>query len=178
MSWLVSIRISSPPPPTFPSEKGVRCSSTSCQRARNFSSTLKRWLISMSQRFNVDEKFRARWQDVLEHLTPFSLGKVGGGGDEIRIDTSHDIYGPGEFVNLFHNRQRRNTENGELFSIYPMGLTGLGTSDYERGVRTYEERFFPMVRGYENSPVQAARLGLAEGAKNGILELISTSQLY
>ncbi len=67
-----------------------------------------------------------------------------------------------------------NSENPELYCIFPYRLFGLGKADLDVALATWEDRFFPGAEGWRQDPIQAAMLGLTDDARDGVCTLFST----
>lgn len=120
-----------------------------------------RWLfgafIPLAEKYGKDAELRERCREQLAALPEPSLGLWRADGT---IDTSIDVYaaaGGGA-------QQSRNFENPALYRVYPFGLSGIGTADYDRAVRTFEHRLFPLVQSWSMDALWAARLGLKDQA--------------
>jgi alpha-L-fucosidase 2 len=68
----------------------------------------------------------------------------------------------------------RNSENPELYCIFPYRLYGLGKADLDVALATWEDRLFPGAEGWRQDPIQAAMLGLTDEARDGVCHLFST----
>ncbi|GAA4570135.1 fascin domain-containing protein [Planotetraspora kaengkrachanensis] len=116
--------------------------------------------IQVSQQLGVDAGLRSTWQNVLDHLTPYVV--------------SNGAYQP-------HQPPISQTRNGENVSselIWPYDLTGIGYSDYQTAVNTWNQRPFPYGNVWANDAVQAARLGLGDQAYNGMKTMLQKYQNY
>jgi hypothetical protein len=51
-----------------------------------------------------------------------------------------------------------------LYRVFPFGLSGIGSPDYERARRTFEQRICPVEHGWSMDALWAARLGLGDRA--------------
>lgn len=69
--------------------------------------------------------------------------------------------------------QGRNFENPECYAIFPFRLYGLGRPDLEVGLNTYRQRTFRQATCWSQDPIQAALLGLADDAREGILKKVA-----
>ncbi len=69
--------------------------------------------------------------------------------------------------------QGRNFENPECYTIFPFKLYGLGRPDLEIGLNTFNRRIFKQPTCWSQDPIQAALLGLADVAKQGLLKNVS-----
>ncbi|MBQ9714108.1 MAG: hypothetical protein IJV83_02170 [Clostridia bacterium] len=63
----------------------------------------------------------------------------------------------------------RNTENAELYAVFPFGLYGVGKPDLELARRTYQLRAFRHDGGWSQDPLDAALLGLDEEAERHVV---------
>ncbi|MCS7253859.1 MAG: LamG-like jellyroll fold domain-containing protein [Armatimonadota bacterium] len=119
-------------------------------------------LIQLSRRYGVDDELRNRWQIVLEQLAPLPLKDDG-------------TFAPAD---ISPNPQRRNCENVELYGIFPFGVFGKGRLEEERAIQTFLKRPIKGICcGWNPSPIQAARLWLAEDAEALLLQHIRENQL-
>jgi hypothetical protein len=64
----------------------------------------------------------------------------------------------------------RNSENPELYAVFPFRLLVLGTRDYAIGRETFERRRFKRSMGWSQDAVQAACLGLTETAAKYVFQ--------
>ena len=63
-----------------------------------------------------------------------------------------------------HEAVSNNTENAELYGVFPFKLHGVGRPDLEVARWTFARRMFPDTGGWRQDAVQAALLGLTETA--------------
>ncbi len=63
-----------------------------------------------------------------------------------------------------HEEVPKNTENPELYAVFPFKLYGLGRPGLEVAQWTFTRRMFPDTGGWRQDAVQAALLGLTETA--------------
>lgn len=61
-----------------------------------------------------------------------------------------------------------NSENPELYAVFPFQLYGVGLPEIELGKNTYTSRINKTTRGWNQDEIQAALLGLAEEAQRGL----------
>ncbi|GII29304.1 glycosyl hydrolase family 95 catalytic domain-containing protein [Planotetraspora mira] len=116
--------------------------------------------IQVSQQLGVDAGLRSTWQNVLDRLVPYVV--------------SNGAYQP-------HQPPISQTRNGENVSselIWPYDLTGIGSSDYQTALNTWNQRPFPYGNVWANDAVQAARLGLGDQAYNGMKTMLQKYQNY
>ncbi len=119
-----------------------------------------RRFIALSEQRGQDSDLRGRCAEILTRLPEPSLGLWSADG---RIDPSVDVYAPA--ASKDRDPARRNSENPQLYRVYPFGLSGIGSADYERAKRTFDHRICPVERGWSMDAIWAARLGLAEQAR-------------
>ncbi len=74
--------------------------------------------------------------------------------------------------------ERHNVENIGLEPVWPYGVIGQGSSNFELAKRTYLDRPFPTDQDWSFDPVQAARLGLGDEVKSTLIKLTETYQGY
>lgn len=70
--------------------------------------------------------------------------------------------------------QLANVENPELYAVFPYRLHGVGLPDLERARRTWNARRFRENKGWQQEPVHAALLGLADEAARLVRERYAT----
>lgn len=63
-----------------------------------------------------------------------------------------------------HEDVAKNSENPELYAVFPYRVLGVGRPDLETGQWTFTRRMFPDTGGWRQDAVQAALLGLTEAA--------------
>jgi hypothetical protein len=117
-------------------------------------------LIKVSTTLGLDADLRPKWQDVLDHLTPYP--------------TDANNYLP-------HQppiSQTRNNENVVCELIWPYGVTGIGYPDYQRAVSSWNSRPFPYGNVWSPDAIQAARLGLGDQAYQGMKTMLGKYQNY
>lgn len=69
---------------------------------------------------------------------------------------------------------KANTENPELYAIFPYRTYGIGKPDIEMAKRTFAIRTHKENGGWQQNSIQAAYLGLTDEAKRMIVESFST----
>ncbi|MDN3580736.1 DUF5703 domain-containing protein [Mucilaginibacter flavus] len=100
----------------------------------------------------VDEKSRSQWQRFYNELPP--LPTVTDKNKTILLPYT----GP-------QTIQSNNSENPELYSIYPFRLYGLGKPDLDVAVNTFNSRKQRAKGCWVQDPIQAAMIGDADVAK-------------
>jgi hypothetical protein len=111
--------------------------------------------IRLSKTYGQDADLRGRCEAILGALPELPRGLWAEDG---RIDTTVDIYAPAAARSKTH--PRTNAENPALYRVFPFGLSGLGTPDYDAARRTFERRICPLGHGWSLDALWAARLGL------------------
>ncbi len=74
--------------------------------------------------------------------------------------------------------KRQNVENIGLEPVWPYGVIGPDSTDFNLAKRTYLERPFPTNQDWSFDPIQAARLGLGDEVKSTLIKLTETYQGY
>ncbi|MFC5828311.1 glycosyl hydrolase family 95 catalytic domain-containing protein [Nonomuraea insulae] len=116
--------------------------------------------IQVSQQLGLDAGLRSGWQNVLDHLVPYSI--------------ANGAYQPHQPPIA----QTRNNENVSAELIWPYDITGIGYADYQTAVNTWNQRPFPYGNVWSNDAVQAARLGLGDQAYQGMKTMLQKYQNY
>ena len=65
--------------------------------------------------------------------------------------------------------QRSNSENPDLYAIFPFPLCNISTANCQLGIDSYNNRLIRGETGWRQDGQQAARLGLTEEARNNLL---------
>ncbi len=115
--------------------------------------------IRMAERYGRDEPLRVRCTEILAALPDPPRGLWAEDG---KIDLAVDAYAPAAAKGVVPNRC--NAENPALYRVYPFGLSGIGTADYDRARRTFDHRICSLGNGWSMDPIWAARLGLGDEA--------------
>jgi hypothetical protein len=64
-----------------------------------------------------------------------------------------------------HHRKKQNTEDPELYSVWPFGLFGYGLPELDDALSTFEHKTYKRPRqGWNQHAIWAARLGMKEEA--------------
>ena len=109
---------------------------------------------------------RSLWTNVLADLPPIPIGTTAGGKlpplghgdpDGKRVILPALKYGP-----------PRNTENPELYTVFPYELYGVGKPDLELARNTFAARLFHFSNCWGQDGMEAALLGLTNEAKNDV----------
>ena len=92
---------------------------------------------------------RGRWRKLLDELPPVPVADVGG----VKLLRPAESYS-----------ERANSENPELYAVFPYRLYGVGRPDLALARATYERRINRHNHGWCQDSIQAACLGLADEA--------------
>ncbi len=92
----------------------------------------------------------AAWRKLADRLPPVPTGNVDGRKIILAAEK--------------HEAVPSNTENPELYAVFPFKLYGVGRPELEVAQWTFQRRMFPDTGGWRQDAVQAALLGLTEPA--------------
>jgi len=92
---------------------------------------------------------RERWRRLLEALPPIPTRQVDG----------RTLLAPADEFS-----RRHNSENPELYAVWPYRLFGLGRPDLDQALGAWEHRLVKRTGGWTQDPIQAAYLGLTATA--------------
>jgi len=101
----------------------------------------------------VNASTRAAWEKMQSELPELPTGVSNGG--KVLLPYA----GP-------QTMKRRNSENPELYAIYPFRLYGLGKPDLDLAIRTFNARKCKAKGCWVQDPIQAAMLGLTDVAED------------
>jgi hypothetical protein len=99
---------------------------------------------------------RVRWTRLRTEIPSIPLSEVDG---KLAISPAH-----GEIPEV------KNSENPELYAIFPFRLYGLGKPDPEIALTTWQQRKFKGTGGWIQDSIQAALLGLTDEAKDYVIQ--------
>ena len=68
----------------------------------------------------------------------------------------------------------KNSENPELYVVFPYRLFGVGKADLDVGLATWDARLKKASKGWRQDAIQAALLGLTDEAKSAVVHNFST----
>ena len=105
-------------------------------------------LLALPENITTKER-RARWKRMLEELPPVPVAEVNG----------KKLLRPAESFS-----HKSNSENTELYAVFPYRLYGVGRPDLEMARATYQARGNRHNRGWCQDSIQAACLGLGDEA--------------
>jgi len=107
----------------------------------------------------ISEVQRAAWAKLRGEIPPLPMREVNG----VRVlSPAQEILGP-----------QANSENPELYAVFPFRLYGVGKDDLELGRCTFEKRLVKGNNGWRQDDTQAAFLGLAEQARRYVSERLA-----
>jgi uncharacterized protein YjdB len=101
----------------------------------------------------IDETTRRLWTDFLKEIP--ELPSKGATANKVLLPYEGD-----------QTAKLRNSENPELYSVYPFRLYGIGKPDLEIAQRTFNARICTFKGCWSQDPVQAAQLGFASIAQS------------
>ena len=106
----------------------------------------------------TSEKHRSKWQRMLQELPAIPTRDVDG----------QTILAPAEKF-----ADKHNSENPELYAVFPYRLYGLGKQYLEVRLRTCERRLHKRTGGWSQDAIQAAYLGLSGDASKFVTKNFS-----
>jgi hypothetical protein len=115
--------------------------------------------VRLSEQYGQDADLRAKCAEILAALPEPPLGHWARDGS---IDPNAKTYAPAAAKGSIPTS--RNFEIPALYRVFPFGLSGIGASDYELTVGTFERRIFGITNSWSLDAIWAARLGLREEA--------------
>jgi Domain of unknown function (DUF5703)/Concanavalin A-like lectin/glucanases superfamily len=118
-------------------------------------------LLALPEPLTTNEQ-RKRWKRVLGEVKEIPIAEEGG---KKWLKPAH----------LFSDR--KNSENPELYAVFPYPIYGFGKPDLEIGRETYARRANKRTGGWQQDAIQAALLGLTDQAKGYLLENVTTENL-
>jgi alpha-L-fucosidase 2 len=102
------------------------------------------------------EKQRTKWRRLLSELPPIPAAKDDGKTHLLPAAKGCD--------------KISNSENPELYAVFPYRLYGIGKPDLDVGRRTFERRRVKGHSGWRQDEIQAAHLGLTDDAADYLLK--------
>ena len=98
---------------------------------------------------------RARWERLMKELPAVPVGEVEGRRMILPYAAGQDP-------------AKHNSENPELYAVYPFRLFGLGKPDLEIATATFAARKYPAAGCWSQTAIQAAFIGDAEAARKDV----------
>ncbi len=102
-----------------------------------------------------------RWSKLRARIPPLPAEVKG--GTKCLLPAQEVIEGP------------NNSENPELYAVFPFRLYGVGKPELGTALCTFEKRRFKGNKGWQQDDIQAALLGLAGEAQHSVLERFCSS---
>jgi hypothetical protein len=112
-------------------------------------------LLALSEDL-VDAPTRAQWKKLQGELPPIPLGEKG--GKRVLLPYSADQ----------PEAPKHNSENPELYAVYPFRHYGVGKPDLDVALNTYDIRLNKRTGCWHQDPVDEALLGLADAAQKDV----------
>ncbi len=126
------------------------------------STVLSRLLSLPEGRVLADQQ--ADWRRLYQQLPPLPAGKVD--GQTVLLPAEHVL------------EEARNTENPELYAIFPYRLYTIGRPELHVGRATFHARAFKGTGGWRQDAIQAAYLGLTEIARADVVQNFTTAHQH
>lgn len=114
------------------------------------------------------EQQRALWSKVLADLPPLPMGTTARG--KLPPEGEGDPDGKKVILPAQKYGQPRNTENPELYTVFPYRLYGVGKADLQLARDTFAARKYPFGKCWGQDGVESALLGLTDEAKKVVLQ--------
>ena len=130
-------------------------------------------LVALGRRAGIDPQIIAKWEQYLPQLPELPRGELRVRDGEWQTPGEGTAFLPARAV---HHKRKENSEDPELYAVWPFNLVGLGAAFLEEGRLTYERRLHPHPNfGWSQTAIWAARLGLAEEAAKQALHHFAQS---
>jgi len=123
-------------------------------------------LLALPEKFTSSEQ-RNFWAKTLNDLPPIPMGKTASG--KLPPDGVGDADGRPTILPAEKYGATHNSENPELYVVYPYRLYSVGKPDLQLARDTYNARRFPMDRAWGQDGTQAAVLGLTNEAQRVVV---------
>lgn len=128
-------------------------------------------LLALPAELSTDAQ-RQIWNTVLADLPPIPMGKTAKG--KMPRAGKGDDDGQPTILPALKYGQPRNSENPELYTVFPYGLYGIGKPDLQLARTAFKARLFPFEKCWGQDGTEAAGLGLtAEAQEVAIHEFTS-----
>jgi hypothetical protein len=118
--------------------------------------------IEADQALNPDPALRSKWKNVLDNLVAYKMEAYNGGQRYLPHDPPASA--------------QKNVENVTSELIWPYDVTGIGAADYQTAVNSFNSRPNAYSNVWSPDPIQAARLGLADAAYQGMKQMLGKYQ--
>ncbi len=111
---------------------------------------------------------RSLWQRVLKDLPPIPVGTTAKG--KLPPKGHADPDGKPTILPAQKYDEPRNSENPELYTVFPYRLYGLGKPDLDLARNTYAARLYHFSKCWGQDGMESALLGLTADAKMTVLK--------
>ena len=110
----------------------------------------------------VPSGLRNEWMEMRQLIPPLPTRSCTSGKGRVVIPAlQYDDY--------------RNSENPELYAVFPYRIYGVGKPDIETGLATWNARYVKDTGGWRQDAIQAAMLGLSDEAKEAVVKNFSST---
>jgi hypothetical protein len=108
------------------------------------------------------------WTKVLNDLPAIPMGTTADG--KLPAEGVGDPGGDSVILPAQHYNKTKNTENPELYTVFPYRLYGTGKPDLQMARNTFNARLFPFSKCWGQDGMEAALLGLTDEAKSSVIQ--------
>jgi len=115
--------------------------------------------LRLSKQYAQDDQLRTKCEEILTALPEPNIEHWARDGT---IDPNVKTYAPAASKGQFPTA--RNFEVPAMYRVFPFGISGIGSADYELARNTFERRIFGITNSWSMDAIWAARLGLGEEA--------------
>lgn len=115
--------------------------------------------VALSKQYGADTQLREKCEDILAHLPPPARAHWDASGN---ITPDENSYAPAAALGSVAGP--RNAEIPALYRVYPFGLSGIGSTDRDTCIHTFQRRIFGITNSWSLDAVWATRLGLVDEA--------------
>jgi hypothetical protein len=122
-------------------------------------------LLALPIKLTTKEE-HSNWTKVMNELPAIPMGTTVEG--HLPPAGVGDTWGDTVILPAQHYDKTKNTENPELYTVFPYRLYGTGKPDLQLARKTYNARLFPFSKCWGQDGMEAALLGLTDEAENSI----------
>ncbi len=119
-------------------------------------------LLEASKILERDKKKREKWQDILDNIAEYPVWK--------------DMFAQIKSLGKPHPIAHFQWQVPNLANVFPFGLVGLGSPEYDIAVNTYNRLKYCQDAGHAMLPIVASRLGLREDTRRSLWHHINLFQ--
>jgi alpha-L-fucosidase 2 len=120
--------------------------------------------IAAGKALGQDASLRTQWQTVLDNLVPYKT-------ETYNSQLRYLAYDPPPV-------QQSNGENITCELAWPYDISGLGRSDLQTAINSWNSRPNPYSNVWSPDAIQAARLGMGDNAFTGMKRMLASYQSY